>query len=139
TSDDIIAWAQAGVSGYIPRTTALTDVTTQLTNIMHDEQTCSARMAACLLRRLAGTANNGKDCGDTPPALGLTARETQIVELLAAGLSNKDIARRLNIGVATTKSHVHNLIAKLRVQRRGQVVLRMHNNHPIGLRWTNGL
>jgi DNA-binding NarL/FixJ family response regulator len=51
----------------------------------------------------------------------LSARELQIIQLIGAGLSNKDIARQLNIGVATTKSHVHNLLGKLALQRRGQI------------------
>jgi DNA-binding CsgD family transcriptional regulator len=51
----------------------------------------------------------------------LTGRERQITELIRAGLSNKEIARRLNIGLSTTKSHVHNLLGKLNLQRRGQV------------------
>ena len=50
----------------------------------------------------------------------LTARERQIIGMIGAGLSNKDIARQLNIGLATTKSHVHNLLGKLNIQRRGQ-------------------
>ena len=51
----------------------------------------------------------------------LTGRERQITELISAGLSNKEIARRLNIGLSTTKSHVHNLLGKLNLQGRGQV------------------
>lgn len=121
TSDNVIAWAKAGVAGYIPRTAALTDVASLLASIIHDEQTCSARVAASLLRYLFEAANTGADRNGAPAALALTARETQVVELLAAGLSNKDIARRLNISVATTKSHVHNLLGKLGVQRRAQV------------------
>jgi DNA-binding NarL/FixJ family response regulator len=138
TSDDIIAWAEAGVAGYIPRTAALTDVATLLATIMHDEQTCSARVAASLLRRLSHATSSGPGWSDTPPALALTARETQVVELLAAGLSNKDIARRLNIGVATTKSHVHNLLGKLRVQRRGQAALWMRDHHVPSARGFSG-
>jgi DNA-binding NarL/FixJ family response regulator len=49
-------------------------------------------------------------------------REEQVVWLICTGLSNKDISRRLNIGLATTKSHVHNLLAKLELERLGQVV-----------------
>jgi DNA-binding NarL/FixJ family response regulator len=41
--------------------------------------------------------------------------------MIGDGLSNKEIARRLNIGVATTKSHVHNLLGKLGLQSRSQV------------------
>jgi DNA-binding NarL/FixJ family response regulator len=52
--------------------------------------------------------------------------------LIATGLSDKEIARRLNISLATAKLHVHNLLGKLNVQRRGQVVVRMreHAQHP---------
>jgi DNA-binding NarL/FixJ family response regulator len=57
----------------------------------------------------------------------LTAREIHIVELISAGLSNKDIARRLKIGVSTTKSHVHNLLGKLDVRQRGQAVVRIRD------------
>jgi two-component system, NarL family, nitrate/nitrite response regulator NarL len=121
TSDDVIASARAGVAGYIPRTAALADVAPLLASVMHDEQTCSARVVASLLPKPSEAANAGGDRNGARATLALTAREMQVVELLAAGLSNKDIARRLNIGVATTKSHVHNLLGKLGVQRRAQV------------------
>jgi DNA-binding NarL/FixJ family response regulator len=81
------------------------------------------------LRHLSQAAIASDDRNGAPAALALTARETQVVELLAAGLSNKDIARRLNIGVATTKSHVHNLLGKLGVQRRAQVARWMRDHH----------
>ena len=54
----------------------------------------------------------------SPPML--TTRETQIAQMIVAGMSNKDIARRLNIGLATAKTHVHHLLGKLNLQRRGQ-------------------
>jgi two-component system nitrate/nitrite response regulator NarL len=44
---------------------------------------------------------------------------------VGAGLSNKDIARRLNISLGTTKSHVHNLLGKLSLQRRAEVIARL--------------
>jgi DNA-binding NarL/FixJ family response regulator len=40
---------------------------------------------------------------------------------MAQGMSNKDIARHLNIGLATAKTHVHNLLRKLKLQRRAQM------------------
>ena len=48
--------------------------------------------------------------------------------MIAKGLSDKEIARWLNISLATAKVHVHNLLGKLNVQRRGQVVVRMHEH-----------
>jgi DNA-binding NarL/FixJ family response regulator len=53
---------------------------------------------------------------------GLTAREFQIVELINEGLSNKQIARRLCIQLSTVKNHVHHVLEKLKVTRRGEAV-----------------
>lgn len=47
------------------------------------------------------------------PAVHLTNREREIRELIALGLGNKEIARRLNIATNTVKSHVHNMLGKL--------------------------
>ena len=86
---------------------------------------CSAQIA-CTER--PGTARN-----PLSPAPALTRREREAAELIATGLSDKEIARRLNISLATAKLHVHNLLGKLNVQRRGQVVARLHEReqqHP---------
>jgi DNA-binding NarL/FixJ family response regulator len=60
------------------------------------------------------------------PSLVLTRREQQVGLLIAAGMSNKEIARHLFISLATTKSHVHNILDKLGLQRRGQLAMRLH-------------
>ena len=77
-----------------------------------------------MMRRLRElTEATARRTTDTSAAL--TARESQIAGLINAGMSNKEIARQLNVGVATIKSHVHNLLAKLAIQRRGQIVSRL--------------
>ena len=55
----------------------------------------------------------------------LTRRETEIVQLIDQGLSNKEIAQRLGIDIYTVKNHVHNILEKLRVHRRGEAAARM--------------
>jgi two-component system, NarL family, nitrate/nitrite response regulator NarL len=50
----------------------------------------------------------------------LTEREAQIADLVADGLSNKAIAARLSIELATVKNHVHSVLEKLRVHSRGE-------------------
>ena len=119
TETDVIAWAEAGISGYVPRTAGLSDLAQCLSAIVRGEQLCSTRVAAGLLRWISTVARDGGSRARLPV---LTAREEQVVPLICAGLSNKEISRRLNIGLATTKSHVHNLLAKLELERRGQVV-----------------
>jgi LuxR family maltose regulon positive regulatory protein len=55
---------------------------------------------------------------------GLSARETGILKLIAQGLSNKEIARSLDIGPETVKSHLKSVFTKLGVERRAQAVSR---------------
>ena len=132
TEDDVLAWAEAGVIGYIPRTTPLGDFVRLVMTIHSGEQVCSGRVAASLLRRVAVASRRspGRSASLSIPAL--TKRERQAAELIGSGLSDKEIARRLNISLATTKSHVHNLLGKLNVRRRTQVgnYLRRYEQHP---------
>jgi two-component system nitrate/nitrite response regulator NarL len=124
TEENVIKWGEAGVASYIPRTATLADVVAALGNTMRGEQSCSARISATLLHRLAEHPAQSRRADQSF----LTAREVEIVQLLAMGLSNKEIARRLHIGLTTTKSHVHNLLTKLELPRRGHAAnwLRQH-------------
>ena len=121
TEDDVVGWAEAGVIGYIPRTTALADFVRLVVDIHSGEQACSHRVANGLLRRIALTARRSGGRNTSVPSPALTRRERQVAELIRSGLSDKEIARELNISLATTKSHVHNLLGKLNLQRRSQV------------------
>ncbi len=116
TAEEVIAWAEAGVTGYVPKHESLAQLAPLLLRIARGEQTCSARVAAGLLHHASERR--------APQSVGcptdLTVREAQIIELIAAGMSNKDIARHLKIGLPTAKTHVHNLLGKLRLQRRSQ-------------------
>jgi two-component system, NarL family, nitrate/nitrite response regulator NarL len=119
TEAEIIAWAAAGACGYVPRSAALADLVGFLSGIMRGEQTCSTRVAAGLMRWIADGPRIAAVTAHARPAL--TVREEEIASLIAAGLSNKEIARRLKICLPTTKSHVHNILGKLELERRGQV------------------
>jgi two-component system, NarL family, nitrate/nitrite response regulator NarL len=132
TEDDIIAWAEAGVIGYIPRTAARVDFVRLVREIHHGEQMCSGRVATGLLRRIALSARRRPERGAGLSLPVLTRRERQAAELIRTGLSDKEIARQLNISLATTKSHVHNLLGKLQVHRRSQVAewLREYEHPP---------
>jgi DNA-binding NarL/FixJ family response regulator len=116
--ESVVLWAEAGIAGYIPSNAALADLHALLADIEAGRQPCSASVSAGLLRRIASTA--GWPAGQKPSPAELTPRELEIVDLIGTGLSNKEIAKRLNIGVATIKSHVHSVLSKLNLQRRGQ-------------------
>jgi len=120
TAENVLAWAEAGIAGYVPNTASIDELILLIGQISHGEQPCPSRIAGSLLRRIAA--------GTAPAALAtpLTGREQEIYRLVGAGLSNKDIARRLRISLGTTKSHVHNLLGKLSLQRRAEVMARAH-------------
>jgi two-component system nitrate/nitrite response regulator NarL len=135
TEDDVVAWAEAGAIGYIPRTTPLGDFVRLMMNIHNGEQTCSGQVAAGLLRRIAYSARRGNARNGLLRVPALTKRERQTAELIKSGLSDKEIARRLNISVATTKSHVHNLLGKLNLRRRSQVAEYLRETGPSRSTW----
>jgi two-component system, NarL family, nitrate/nitrite response regulator NarL len=122
TNENVIAWAEAGVAGYVPRSAGLVELVAAISGVMRGEQLCTASVAAGLLRRLATRMGH---VGSPPPAVAdsasLTTREVEIARLLAEGLSDKEVARRLGVALSTSKSHVHNLLQKLCITRRGQV------------------
>jgi DNA-binding NarL/FixJ family response regulator len=118
TQEEVITWARAGISGYIPRNTPVSEFVERIQSIVRGEQPCGATIASGLLRWIADHAGEYSSLESAAAHSGLTAREQEIVRLIGASLSNKEIARQLNISIATTKSHVHNILAKLRVPRR---------------------
>ena len=121
TPGQVIAWAEAGAAGYIPRTAGVSDIIPFLVAILQGKQACSKSVAVGVLRWLFNCGNSKDRRHNTISPQTLTPREAQIAQMIRAGMSNKDIARRLNIGVATTKTHVHHLLAKLDFHRRGEV------------------
>jgi two-component system nitrate/nitrite response regulator NarL len=120
---EILAWAAAGVTGYVMRDEGLEQLTAAIYDVLRGEVACAPRVASTLLRRLSDSARfDGANFARS--VSGLTTREQQILALLDLGLSNKDIAQRLNIEVATVKNHVHHLLQKLHVSSRAEAAAR---------------
>jgi two-component system, NarL family, nitrate/nitrite response regulator NarL len=117
---DVLRFAEAGVAGYLPADASRGDLIAAIESVERGEAACSPRAAAVLLRRVAGLSGEPATPGDR-----LTAREAEILRLIDEGLSNKDIASRLFIGVPTVKTHVHNILRKLGATRRGQAAARV--------------
>jgi two-component system, NarL family, nitrate/nitrite response regulator NarL len=118
--DDVVAWAGAGVSGLVSWNATPQQLADILKRAARGETPCSPDLAEAFLRR-------ARD--DPARALGsdgaLTERESEIAELVARGLSNKAIALRLSIELATVKNHVHSVLEKLKVHSRGEAAAKL--------------
>ena len=120
---EIIALAESGVSGFVGREQSTADVVDAVRAVARGEVYCSRSIAAALLHRVAAAASHQR-----PTAVGrLTARELEIVELIDVGLTNREIAHRLCIELATVKNHVHNILEKLGVTDRAEAAARVRS------------
>lgn len=111
----------AGAAGYVLKDTAIGDLRTAIEQVMAGNSALPIDLVSAAMR----AENNPRQTGYLGKDLGeiLTTRELEVVELVAEGLTNKEIARRLGISPATIKVHVERLIGKLGVADRTQAAV----------------
>jgi DNA-binding NarL/FixJ family response regulator len=115
---EIVACAEAGVSGYVSREASLAELAEALRSALRGEAPVPGRVAAGLLRHIAGQARTRRPGG---AALHLTPRERDVLTLMENGMTNRQIARALDLQVSTVKNHVHNVLTKYGVAGRADV------------------
>lgn len=111
----IVAFAEAGVAGYHLRSHSLGDLVQLIRAVNDGEPSCPPAVSAILLKRLSSLATQREPVAKDPF---LTVREGEILRMLEAGMSNREIADRLCIALHTVKNHVHNILGKLGVSTR---------------------
>jgi DNA-binding NarL/FixJ family response regulator len=103
----------------VSRQVTLFELVRRVEEVAEGGRVCTSQLTATLLRRITSLAREDASAPGPPH---LTSRERQVVHLLAQGLSNKEIAGRLQIELATVKNHVHHILGKLNARRRGEAV-----------------
>jgi DNA-binding NarL/FixJ family response regulator len=114
--EQALACARASVRGFVTRDQSLDELVSTVVEVGRGRELCPPSVGVLLLRVMGGNALSDLGRGDA-----LTDRELDVLKLLERGLSNKEIAAALVIEPATVKNHVHNVLRKLNVHRRGQV------------------
>ena len=114
---DVLACIEAGAKGYLPQEESLEDLLNNIQAVAAGEALCSPTIAALLLSRVA-EAGREKQLRQVLGLPNLTRRELEIIALIEKGLSNKEIALRLQIEVQTAKNHIHNILEKLQLDGR---------------------
>ncbi|OZA94439.1 MAG: DNA-binding response regulator [Erythrobacter sp. 34-65-8] len=107
----------AGASGYVLKDTAIGGLTTAIEQVMAGNSAIPLDLVNAAMRAAPLPGRNA----DVTTLL--TARERDVVGLIADGLTNKEIARRLGISPATVKVHVERIISKLGVADRTQAAV----------------
>lgn len=118
----LVSWAETGLAAYVTTEESLDDMVATIVSVMHGDASPSPRVSAALVGRVRELAS----VGGTASLAALTARETEVADLLTVGLSNKEIALCLSIALPTVKAHVHSILGKLNARRRGEAVARIH-------------
>ncbi|MDM0077280.1 response regulator transcription factor [Variovorax sp. J2P1-59] len=112
---DLLKWAEAGAAGLVTCDNSLDELLACIDAVLRGELACSPRVSATLLRRVAELA---AERAPSAASRVLTPRQTRILQMLRSGLSNKQIARELDIELATVKNHVHQVLQRLHVRHR---------------------
>ncbi|EPC00174.1 transcriptional regulator [Litchfieldella anticariensis FP35 = DSM 16096] len=112
--EDVIAALQAGADGYLLKDMEPDDMVRQLRQAALGRMVISENLTALL----AAALRQQRSAPATPDIHSLTQREREILRELAAGLSNKLIARKLDITEGTVKVHVKHLLKKLNLRSR---------------------
>lgn len=125
TDEHVFACA-AGFCGYVARESGANDLYRALVDAPEGRMHCAPHIAAAMFARLAGLLREPDPQG---PLATLSSREREILALVAQGRSNKEIARHLVISAATVKNHMHSILQKLQVSRRGQAAARLRGSY----------
>jgi DNA-binding NarL/FixJ family response regulator len=111
----------AGADAFILEESSLDDLHEAIQSVLEGEAFCSKKILKSLFHQLARFAGESK-WRNRAERVGLTQRETEVLQLLGNGRSNKEIARQLSISAYTVKNHVHNILDKLHVANRFEAV-----------------
>jgi DNA-binding NarL/FixJ family response regulator len=126
--DYLLEAVKAGAAGYVLKDAPQKELVTAIRKVLEGETTLNRRLATGLLKRLAndarGVAALGAETKRAMPAQPLTARELEVLEHVALGQTNREIAEEFVISVGTVKNHVEHVIAKLGASDRTQAVVR---------------
>ncbi len=116
--EDVIAVIRAGARGYVTKTISGAELIAAITRVAEGDAVFSPRLAGFVLDAFAAPAPSPPDADDLDQ---LTAREREVLRLIARGYSYKEIARELTISVKTVESHVSAVLRKLQLSNRHEI------------------
>jgi DNA-binding NarL/FixJ family response regulator len=123
--EDVIAFIKAGANGFIVKDATIEDFVRTIRSVAEGADVVPPALTGTLLSHIVDQAVT-RSTAAVLEAVQMTKREREITSQIAEGLSNKEIAQRLNIATYTVKSHVHNILEKLALHSRLQIAAHAH-------------
>ena len=124
--EEIAEFVNAGVAGFILKDATFEDFVGTIRSVADGARVLPPRMTGSLFSQIAGEAVR-RGSASALEAVRMTPREREVIALIAAGMSNKEIAKRLNVATDTVKSHVRNVMDKLALHTRLQIAAYAHH------------
>ncbi len=122
---EVLECIEAGAKGYVLKDVDMSELIRTIRAVHRGESVLDPKVTAAVLERVR-QARRGNNLEGT-----LTEQEQEIVRLMAQGLTNKEIGQRLFLSPNTIKTHISEIMHKLGVKRRAEVVFRATENHLI--------
>jgi DNA-binding NarL/FixJ family response regulator len=124
-NEEIMEFVNAGVSGFVLKDATFDEFVGTIRSVAAGKKVLPPRMTESLFSQIAREAD-GQERAHVLEDVRMTPREREVIELIGEGLSNKEIAQRLNIATHTVKSHVRNVMEKLALHTRLQIAAYSH-------------
>jgi DNA-binding NarL/FixJ family response regulator len=123
---DVFEFVQAGVSGFILKDANVAEFYETIRSVYRGAQVLPPHLTGSLFSQIVEHAINGSKPSAIVESVRTTKRERQVIELIADGFTNKEIAQKLHLSTYTVKSHVHNILEKLALHTRVQIAKHAH-------------
>lgn len=124
-NEEIREFVNAGVSGFVLKDATFDEFVDTIRSVATGQNVLPPRMTESLFAQIAREAGV-QERAHLVEDVRMTRREREVIELIGEGLSNKEIAQRLNIATHTVKSHVRNVMEKLALHTRLQIAAHAH-------------
>jgi DNA-binding NarL/FixJ family response regulator len=126
SQSDVFEFVQAGVSGFMLKDIRVTEFLKTIRSVYQGARVLPPNLTGSLFAQIVENAINGFKPSAIVESVRMTKRERQVIELIADGSTNKEIAQKLHLSPYTVKSHVHNILEKLSLSTRVQIAKHAH-------------
>lgn len=131
TQADVLEFVEAGVSGFILKDATTNDFLKTIRSVAKGLQVLPPNLTGSLFTQIVEHAIDASNPSAIIDSVRMTKREKQVIVLISEGNTNKEIAQNLHLSTYTVKSHVHNILEKLALNTRVQIVKYLHDSKKI--------